>query len=161
MMGNDVSVISNGYSTDDGIGSSAGDGMPSDARDEVQEVHKFARKETTRVRIGKLLVLLSILVTAGIVSAGTYILLKKEDDNAYEDSESALQGSLVLRLQLFLVPQQTPLRHFTFYSPTLSVEHHVQNILVALKGMSNSITGEQNRGSSKAFPLSLSPSSKF
>jgi hypothetical protein len=34
---------------------------------------------------------------------------------------------------------------------------HVQNILVALKGMSNSITGEQNRGSSKAFPFVTVP----
>jgi hypothetical protein len=33
----------------------------------------------------------------------------------------------------------------------------VQNILVALKGMSNSITGEQNRGSSKAFPFVTVP----
>jgi hypothetical protein len=34
---------------------------------------------------------------------------------------------------------------------------HVQNILVALKGMSNAITGEQNRGISKAFPFVTVP----
>jgi hypothetical protein len=101
MMGDDMSVISNGYSTDEGIGSSVGDGTDqlSDSRDEVKEVHKRARKETTRVRMGKLLVLLSILVTAAIVSAGTYILLKKEEDNAYEDSVSVVPGALLLRLQ--------------------------------------------------------------
>lgn len=100
-MGDDMSVISNGYSTDEGIGSSVGDGTDqlSDSRDEVKEVHKRARKETTRVRMGKLLVLLSILVTAAIVSAGTYILLKKEEDNAYEDSVSVVPGALLLRLQ--------------------------------------------------------------
>jgi hypothetical protein len=131
MMSDDKSVISNGYSTDDGIGSSVGDdmGQLSDARDEVKEVHKRARKETTRVRMGKLLVLLSILVTAALVSAGTYILLKKDEDDAYEDSVSSLQGALLLRLQLFLLWWLTSLPRFimlrsTFYSPTLSREHH-------------------------------------
>jgi hypothetical protein len=105
MIGDSMSVISNGFSTDDGIGSSVGDGTGqlSDARDEVKEVHRLARKETTRVRIGKMLVLLSILVTAAIVSAGTYILLKKEEDDAYEDSVSAVPDALLMRLQLFLL----------------------------------------------------------
>jgi hypothetical protein len=104
-MGDDMSVISSGYSSDDGIGSSEGDsvGQLSDARDEIKEVHRRAQKETTRVRMGKLLVLLSILVTAAIVSTGTYILLKKEEDNAYEDSVSAVPGYLLQRLQLFLL----------------------------------------------------------
>jgi hypothetical protein len=131
LMGDDMSVISNGYSTDDGIGSSVGDGTGqlSDARDEVKEVHKRARKETTRVRMGKLLVLLSILVTAAIVSAGTYILLKKDEDDAYEDSVSAVQGALLLRLQLLSLWWLTFLHRFilfrsTFYSPTPSRGHH-------------------------------------
>jgi hypothetical protein len=59
-----------------------------DERDEVKEVHKLAQKETARVRMGKLLVLVSILATAALVSTGTYIFLKKEEDDDYNDSVS-------------------------------------------------------------------------
>jgi hypothetical protein len=57
-----------------------------DERDEVKEVHKLAQKETARVRMGKLLVLVSILATAALVSTGTYIFLKKEEDADYNKS---------------------------------------------------------------------------
>jgi hypothetical protein len=59
-----------------------------DQIDEVKEVHKLAQKETTRVRMGKLLVLVSILAAAALVSTGTYIFLKKEEDDDYNDSVS-------------------------------------------------------------------------
>jgi hypothetical protein len=57
-------------------------------RDEVKEVHKLAQRETARVRMGKLLVLVSILATAALVSTGTYIFLKKEEDDDYNNSVS-------------------------------------------------------------------------
>jgi hypothetical protein len=59
-----------------------------DERDEVKEVHKIAQKETARVRMGKLLVLVSILASAALVSTGTYIILKKEEDDDYNNSVS-------------------------------------------------------------------------
>jgi hypothetical protein len=59
-----------------------------DERDEVKEVHKLAQKETARVRMGKLLVLVSILAAAALVSTGTYIILKKEEDDDYNNSVS-------------------------------------------------------------------------
>jgi hypothetical protein len=54
---------------------------------------------------------------------------------------------------LYLVPK------YSLFANTVksASRFHVQNILVALKGMSNSITGEQNRGSSKVFPFVTVP----
>jgi hypothetical protein len=79
-------------SEDEEEGMSSAFGEPSekeeDERDEVKEVHKLAQKETARVRMGKLLVLVSILATAALVSTGTYIFLKKEEDDDYNNSVS-------------------------------------------------------------------------
>jgi hypothetical protein len=80
------------FSEDDEEEMSSAFGEPSekeeDERDEVKEVHKLAQKETARVRMGKLLVLVSILATAALVSTGTYIFLKKEEDADYNKSVS-------------------------------------------------------------------------
>jgi hypothetical protein len=58
-----------------------------------------------------------------------------------------------LSSSIYLVPQ-----YFLFANTIKGASRfHVQNILVALKGMSNSITGEENRGSSKAFPFVTVP----
>jgi hypothetical protein len=77
-------------SEDDKGEMSSASGEPSekeeDERDEVKEVHKLSQKETARVRMGKLLVLVSILATAALVSTGTYIFLKKEEDADYNNS---------------------------------------------------------------------------
>jgi hypothetical protein len=85
-----VSVISSEHSKDDSFGSSDGDHMsqPSADRDEVKEVQRLAHKETSHVRMGKLLVLVSILATAALVSTGTYIVLKDQEDDDYTDSVS-------------------------------------------------------------------------
>jgi hypothetical protein len=72
----DHSSTSENEEVEHGMSSEFDDREPSeneDQRDEVKEVHKLAQKETTRVRMGKLLVLVFIL--------GTYIFLKKEEDD--------------------------------------------------------------------------------
>jgi len=70
--------------------SSVGDeGSQSDSIvDEVKQVHKLAQKETKDVRVWKLMMLLAILTTAALVSAGTYIFLRQAEDADYQDSVS-------------------------------------------------------------------------
>lgn len=84
----DQSIISE----DEEVEMSSNLGEPSvreeDERDEIKEVHKLAQKETARVRIGKLLVFVSILAAAALVSSGTFIFLEKKEDNDYKNSVS-------------------------------------------------------------------------
>jgi hypothetical protein len=65
---------------------SAGGGV---VRDEEREVRAMAQKETHRVWLFKFLVLVTILIAAGVVSAGTYLFLEEEDDDDFADSVRA------------------------------------------------------------------------
>jgi hypothetical protein len=55
-------------------------------RQEEREIRALAQKETRRVVLFKVLVLLSILLAAGIVSAGTYVFLDSQDDSDFDDN---------------------------------------------------------------------------
>jgi hypothetical protein len=70
---NDHSYISEDEDTQSDMSSEFGEssGKEEDQRDEVKEMHKLAQKETARVHMRKLLVLVSILAAAALVSAGT------------------------------------------------------------------------------------------
>jgi hypothetical protein len=61
-------------------------------RDEIKEVRNLARKETKDVRFWLFMVLLLLGVTAGMVSAGTYILLTKQENDNFETSVSVEIG---------------------------------------------------------------------
>jgi hypothetical protein len=54
--------------------------------EEEREVRALAKNETRRVALFKLLVVVSILLAAGIVSAGTFVFLKDEDDSEFDDN---------------------------------------------------------------------------
>jgi hypothetical protein len=79
--------IDNGVSSEFGEKSDDEEDEPKE-RDEVKEVKRLAHKETSHVRLGKLLVLVSILATAALVSTGTYIVLKDQEDDDFTHSVS-------------------------------------------------------------------------
>jgi hypothetical protein len=64
------------------------DHQRSEARDEVKEVRKLAHKETQNVLVWKLMVFVMLVGTSAMVCAGTYIFLKKSEDDDYSDSVS-------------------------------------------------------------------------
>jgi hypothetical protein len=55
-------------------------------REEEREIRALAQKETRRVVLFKVIVLLSILLAAGIVSVGTYVFLDSQDDADFDDN---------------------------------------------------------------------------
>jgi len=57
-------------------------------RDEVKEVQNFAKRETTRVQLWRLVVLLMIICTGAGVTTLTYILLREEDKEDFETTVS-------------------------------------------------------------------------
>jgi hypothetical protein len=71
------------------VGSFEGD----ESRDEVKEVHKLASKETKGVWRSKFLVVLSIVLTATLVSTGCYFVLQNEEHGNFVDSVSSNVGS--------------------------------------------------------------------
>ena len=54
-------------------------------RDEILEIRKQSSKETTRVRIWRVLVTLALLATAVAVTATTYILLVNQEDENFRN----------------------------------------------------------------------------
>ena len=54
--------------------------------DALQEVRAVAKSEYEGVRLWKLIVLLLMAITAVLVSTGTYIFLRREEDDDYTDS---------------------------------------------------------------------------
>jgi hypothetical protein len=75
------------------VGSFEGDEFRSESRDEVKEVHKLASKETKGVWRSKFLVVLSIVLTATLVSTGCYFVLQNEEHGNFVDSVSSNVGS--------------------------------------------------------------------
>jgi hypothetical protein len=62
------------------------DGMDTTQKDHVKEVEEMAKRETRNMRTWKCVVTLAVLVTATLVSAGTYIFLASDADSNFEDS---------------------------------------------------------------------------
>eukprot|EP00522_Entomoneis_paludosa_P006260 CAMPEP_0172448192 /NCGR_PEP_ID=MMETSP1065-20121228/7259_1 /TAXON_ID=265537 /ORGANISM="Amphiprora paludosa, Strain CCMP125" /LENGTH=146 /DNA_ID=CAMNT_0013199617 /DNA_START=26 /DNA_END=462 /DNA_ORIENTATION=+ len=55
-----------------------------ESNEAVREVNAVAKKEIAGVKLSKCLFLFLVLVTAGLVSAGTYVFMKDEEDDDYE-----------------------------------------------------------------------------
>jgi len=58
---------------------------PSSSRDEVEEIRKQSQKETARVRFWRALVFVALLATAVAVTATTYTLLVKQEDENFRN----------------------------------------------------------------------------
>jgi hypothetical protein len=79
--------LSLGASTDDtGTDNGANGGMNTTQEDQVKEVQDMAKTERRNMRIWKFVVALTILATAALVSAGTYIFLKDDEQSSFEAS---------------------------------------------------------------------------
>jgi hypothetical protein len=57
-----------------------------DPFDEEKEVKEMTRKETTDVRVWRLVILAAMVGAATLVSTGTYIFLRKAEDDNFVDS---------------------------------------------------------------------------
>jgi hypothetical protein len=62
-------------------------------RDEIKEVQKLAKKETSYIRFWRLVVILSLLVTGAVVSTLTFVFLKAEEQDDYVDAVSTFLDS--------------------------------------------------------------------
>lgn len=70
--------------------------------DEVKEVEAMAKSETNTLRAWKLIVVLSIIITATLVSTATYLFLQQDEESNYKESVSRLLvGTVPVPLKLF------------------------------------------------------------
>jgi hypothetical protein len=95
-----------------------GDEMNTTQKDQVKEVQEMAKKETNNMRFWKAVVCLTILAIATVVSTGTWIFLKSEEDSNYEDS-------------------------YTSFADTIrnAVQIHKRDLFLTIRGCSDSISG--------------------
>jgi hypothetical protein len=61
-------------------------GMDTTQKEQVKEVEEIAKRETQNMRAWKCVVSLIVLVTAILVSAGTYIFLASDAESSFEES---------------------------------------------------------------------------
>jgi hypothetical protein len=81
------------YSSDEddlSLGTSTGvpqaNEMETTQKDQVKEVEEMAKRETKNMRAWKCVVTLTVLLTALVVSTGTYIFLEGDEDSSFKDS---------------------------------------------------------------------------
>jgi hypothetical protein len=63
-------------------------------KDQVKEVEEMAKRETKNMRAWKFVVSLTVLVTAILVSAGTYIFLEGDEDSSFEESYKSFANTI-------------------------------------------------------------------
>jgi hypothetical protein len=70
------------------------DEMNPTQKDQVKEVQDMAKKETNNMRFWKVVVCITILAIATIVSSGTWIFLKSEEDDSFKDSYASFANTI-------------------------------------------------------------------
>ena len=82
----DDSFVSDSFESDSDSEISGSSGNDDDEDDgsvgqvgENQEIEELARRETANVRAWRLIVLLVIIITGGVVTTGTFLFLKREE----------------------------------------------------------------------------------
>ena len=92
------SAVSIDSSDGSGMESSAGtnhvDEMSTKEGDQVKEVEEMAKRETKNMCRWKLVVTLTILATATLVSTGTYIFLKDDEDSSFQESYASFANTI-------------------------------------------------------------------
>lgn len=66
--------------------------------DEVQKVHSYTKPENTKVRFGRLAVVLTLLLTGGLVSSFTFVFLWRSEQQAAISAVSCKVSALNLLL---------------------------------------------------------------
>jgi hypothetical protein len=92
--------------------------MDTSQKDQVKEVEDMAKRETRNMRAWKVVVCLTILIIATVVSTGTWIFLKRQEDSNYKDSYSAFANTI-----------------------RNSVRVHKRDLFMTMRGCSDSISG--------------------
>jgi hypothetical protein len=109
------------------------DEMSTTEGDQVKEVEDMARKETKNMRAWKVVVFLTILALATLVSAGTYMFLKTDEDSSFEESYDAFASTIADALRI-----------------------DVYNLFSTMRSCSNSISGAA-LGANTTFPFVTVP----
>jgi hypothetical protein len=125
--------LSLGTSTENTGGTDQNGGMHSTQKDQVREVQDMAKQERRNMRIWKLVVTLTVLATAALVSAGTYIFLKDDEQSSFEASYYSFANTI-----------------------GDAAEVHTQKLFSTLKGASNSMTAAATVANSD-FPFVTVP----
>jgi hypothetical protein len=68
--------------------------MDTSQKDQVKEVEEMAKRETKNMRAWKLVVSLTVLVTAILVSTGTYIFLEGDENSSFEVSYQSFANTI-------------------------------------------------------------------
>jgi hypothetical protein len=87
--------------------------MGTTQKDQVKEVEEMAKRETKNMRVWKCVVSLTVLVTAILVSTGTYIFLKGDDDSNFKDSYYAFANTIDDAVEVHKINLFTTMRSFS------------------------------------------------
>jgi hypothetical protein len=68
--------------------------METTQKDQVKEVEDMAKRESRNMRVWKCVVTLTVLATAIVVSAGTYIFLAGDEDSSFKESYSSFANTI-------------------------------------------------------------------
>jgi hypothetical protein len=71
-----------------------GDEMNPTQKDQVKEVQDMAKRETNNMRFWKVVVCITILAIATVVSSGTWIFLKGEEEDNFKDSYASFTDTI-------------------------------------------------------------------
>jgi hypothetical protein len=92
--------------------------MDTTQKDQVKAVQEMAKTETNYLRIWKVVVCLTILAIATLVSVGTWVFLKGEEDDNYKDNYDEFANTI-----------------------RNSVQVHKRDLFLTMRSCSNSISG--------------------
>jgi hypothetical protein len=87
--------------------------MDTTQKDQVKEVEDMAKRETKNMRVWKVVVSLTVLVTAILVSTGTYIFLKGDEDSNFEDSYYSFANTIGDAAEVHKINLFTTMRSFS------------------------------------------------
>jgi hypothetical protein len=107
--------------------------MDTTQRDQVKEVEDMAKRETKNLRAWKFVVSLTVLVTAIVVSTGTYVFLAREENSNFEESYYSFANTI-----------------------GDATEVHTHNLFSTMRSCSNSISGAAIAANS-TFPFVTVP----
>jgi hypothetical protein len=100
------------------VGEHGGNEMDTTQKEQVKEVQDMAKIETRNMRAWKIVVCLAILATATLVSTGTFIFLKDDEDSSYKESYYSFANTIANAVQV-----------------------HTHNLFSTMRHCSNSISG--------------------
>jgi hypothetical protein len=107
--------------------------MDTTQKDQIKEVEEMAKTQTSYLRIWKVVVCITILAMASLVSAGTWIFLKSEEDSNYEGSYYEFVNTIRNAIRV-----------------------HKRDLFVTMRSCSNSISGAAIAANS-TFPFVTVP----